>query len=194
MTRRRNSWGSVRQLASGRFQARYRVAGVEHLAPCTFRTKRDADAFLATARADLERGTWIDPEAGKVPIAAYASHWLDERPQLRPRTRELYEAQLRRHILPTFGSMALRDLRRPAIRTWYASVLSGPRPGVSTAAKCYRLLRSILATAVEDELIAKNPSRSRVRASSTPRSARSQASSRYTRWPARSTLATARWS
>jgi integrase len=32
-----------------------------------------------------------------------------------------------------------------------------PRPGASTAAKCYRLLRSILATAVEDELIPKNP-------------------------------------
>jgi integrase len=156
MTRRSN-WGSVRQLASGRFQARYRVAGVEHLAPRTFRTKRDAYAFLATARADLERGTWIDPDAGKVPLAEYARRWLDERPQLRPRTRELYEAQLRRHILPTFGSMALRDLRRPAIRTWYASLLEGPRPGASTTAKCYRLLRSILATAVEDELIPKNP-------------------------------------
>ena len=30
MTRRRSSGGSIRRLASGRFQARYRVAGVEH--------------------------------------------------------------------------------------------------------------------------------------------------------------------
>jgi hypothetical protein len=30
MTRRRSSWGNVRRLASGRFQARYRVAGAEH--------------------------------------------------------------------------------------------------------------------------------------------------------------------
>jgi len=157
MTRRRSSWGSVRRLASGRFQARYTVASAEYLAPRTFRTERDAQAFLATARADLERGTWINPDAGKVPLADYARRWLDERPQLRPRTRELYEAQLRRHILPTFGLLALRDLRRPAIRTWYAGLLSGPRPGASTAAKCYRLLRSILATAVEDELIPKNP-------------------------------------
>jgi hypothetical protein len=66
---RRNCWGSVRRLASGRFQARYRVAGAEHLAPTTFGTKRDADAFLATARADLERGTWIDPDAGRIPLA-----------------------------------------------------------------------------------------------------------------------------
>ena len=157
MTHRRSTWGSVRRLASGRFQARYTVAGVEYLAPRTFRAKRDAQAFLATARADLERGTWIDPDAGKVPLADYARRWLDERPQLRPRTRELYEAQLRRDILPTFGLLALRDLRRPAIRTWYAALLNGPRPGASTAAKCYRLLRSILATAVEDELIPKNP-------------------------------------
>src|SRR6266511_6331411 len=120
MTHRRSTWGSVRPLASGRFQARYTVAGVEYLAPRTFRTKRDAQAFLATARSDLERGTWIDAEAGKVPLAGYARRWLDERPQLRPRTRELYEALLRRHILPTFGLLALRDLRRPSIRTWYA--------------------------------------------------------------------------
>lgn len=31
------------------------------------------------------------------------------------------------------------------------------RPGPPTVAKCYRLLRAILTTAVEDELILKNP-------------------------------------
>jgi hypothetical protein len=49
---RRSTWGSVRRMPSGRFQARYRVAGVVHLAPPTFRTKREAQAFLAKARAD----------------------------------------------------------------------------------------------------------------------------------------------
>jgi integrase len=159
MTRRRSNWGSVRGLPSGRFQARYRIDGVEYLAPRTFRTKRDAHAFLAMARADLERGAWIDPDAGKVPLAEYAWRWLDERAQIRPRTRELYEGQLRRHILPTLGSMALRDLKPAQIRTWYARLLNERRPGASTAAKCYRLLRSILATAVDDELIPKNPVR-----------------------------------
>jgi integrase len=154
---RRSPWGSVRRLSSGRFQARYRVDGVVHVAPRTFRTKREADAFLARTRADLERGAWMDPDAGKVPLAKYAWRWLDERPNLRRRTQELYEGLLRLHVLPALGDTLLSDLRPATIRTWYAGLLKGPKPGASTSAKCYRLLRSILATAVEDELIIKNP-------------------------------------
>ncbi|MGH9024797.1 MAG: site-specific integrase [Acidimicrobiia bacterium] len=102
------------------------------------------------------------PTPARCPLTEYAWRWLDERPNLRRRTQELYEGLLRLHVLPALGDTPLRDtpLRdfRPAtIRTWHAGLLKGARPGASTAAKCYRLLRSILATAVEDELITKNP-------------------------------------
>jgi integrase len=157
MTRRRSPWGSVRRLSSGRYQARYRVDGVVYTAPRTFRTKRDADAFLAGTRADLDRGAWAESDAGKVPLAEYAWRWLDERPNLRPRTLELYEGLLRLHVLPALGDTPLRPLRRPTIRAWHAGLLKGTKPGASTAAKSYRLLRSILTTAVEDDLLAKNP-------------------------------------
>ena len=96
----RSPWGSVRKLPSGRFQARYCIDLVWHGAPTTFRTKREADAYLASVRSDVDRGSWIDPDAGKVTFGEYASRWLAERPQLRPRTRELYEGELRLHILP----------------------------------------------------------------------------------------------
>jgi len=87
-------------MPSGRFQARYRVARVVHLAPQTFRTKREAHAFLAKARADVERGAWTDPDAGKIPLAEYAWRWLHERPQLRRRTHEFYEGLLRSTSCP----------------------------------------------------------------------------------------------
>jgi integrase len=79
MTRRRNSWGSVRQLASGRFQARYRVAGVEHLAPCTFRTKRDADAYLATVVGPPKTAAGVRrvaiPQALIPELEAHVARW-----------------------------------------------------------------------------------------------------------------------
>lgn len=93
MTRRRNEWGSIRKLPSGRFQARYRVDGIEYAAPGVFRTRQDATAYLAQVRTDLGRGVWTDPLAGKVPLSEYAWRWLAERPNLRPRTRELYESE-----------------------------------------------------------------------------------------------------
>jgi Phage integrase, N-terminal SAM-like domain len=158
---RRSPWGSVRRLPSGRFQARYRVDAVEHLAPQTFSTARQAHAFLATTRTAIERGAWIDVDAATVPLADYATRWLHERALLRPRTSELYEGLLRIHILPTLGPVTLADLKPPMIRTWHAGLLSGPRPGATTAAKSYRLLRTILATAVDDDVLEKNPCRIR---------------------------------
>jgi integrase len=153
----RRPWGNARQLPSGRWQARYQVQGVWRSAPETFRTKGLADSWLAATRTDLERGTWTDPEAGKVPLAEYASSWLADRPDLRPRTKELYRSLLRLHVLPRLGSVELGDLTPAMVRSWRAGLLEAGHPGVSTIAKAYRLLHAICATALEDSLITRNP-------------------------------------
>jgi integrase len=155
--RKRNAWGGVRKLPSGRYQAHYRVDRVWYNAPTTYRTKRDADIFLAATRADIERGTWINPNAGKITLDDYAKKWLTERPNLRPRTQELYEILLRRHINPVLGGTELSKLAPGRIRTWHANLVAAKKPGASTVAKAYRLLHAILQTAVQDELILKNP-------------------------------------
>lgn len=73
-------------------------------APATFTSRADPERFLAQMDLDRVRGAWVDPDAGAIPLAAYAEQWLMERPEmLRPRTLELYRGQLTRHILPTFG-------------------------------------------------------------------------------------------
>jgi integrase len=155
--RSRNSWGNVRKLPSGKFQARYCIDYVWHSAPATFRTKKEADSFLAGVRADLDRGVWLDPGAGKVSVADYSVRWLRERPQLRPRTVELYEGLLRNHINPSVGATQMNQLSSARVREWRATMLRSGKPGVSAVAKCYRLLHAIFATAVEDGLVPRNP-------------------------------------
>ena len=49
----------------------------------TFAPKGDAGRYLARAQADLERGAWVDPRAGRVTLADYATRWLEHRPNLR---------------------------------------------------------------------------------------------------------------
>jgi integrase len=153
----RNSWGSVRKLPSGRFQARYCIDYVWHTAPAPFRTKKEADSYLAGVRADFDRGVWLDPDAGKVLLADYSVRWLRERPQLRPRTVELYEGLLRNHITPALGATQLNQLSSARVREWRATMLRTGQPGAPTVAKCYRLLHAIFATAVEDGLVSRNP-------------------------------------
>ncbi len=107
--------------------------------------------------SDLERGTWIDPDAGKVTFAAYADRWLTERPELRPRTRELYEGQLRLHINPVLGDLELAQITPSRIRTWRAEMIAAGGPGPSTTANCYRLVHAVFATVVEDGAVIRNP-------------------------------------
>jgi integrase len=123
----------------------------------TFRTKREAERFRATELTDRARGAWVDPRRGKVTLEQYGRQWLSRRPDLRPRTRELYEGLLRLHILPALGELEIGAVTTQVVRAWRAQMLAAPKPGVSTTEKCYRLLRAILNTAVQDEAIAKNP-------------------------------------
>jgi integrase len=157
MTGKRTS-GSVRRRPSGKWQARVRDPLSGRLTSLgTFATKADADRSLNLAIADQTRGAWIDPERGRLHLTDYATRWLLDRAQLRPRTRELYEGLLRLHVLPTLGHLELAKITPSAVRRWHASLVRADKPGTSTIAKAYRLLHAILATATADELIVKNP-------------------------------------
>lgn len=152
MTGRRH-FGYVRKRSSGKWQAIYRIEGKRHSSG-TFAAKADALAFLSTVEADLRRGAWIDPRAGQVTVQAYASEWLHHRPDLALRTRELYEHLLNRHVFPSVGRIPLAGLTSSKIRGWHAELaLRHP----STASKAYRLLSTILRTAVADGLIVSSP-------------------------------------
>jgi integrase len=124
-------------------------------APTTFATKAEASRWLAALEFEGRSISPQDRERAGQSLSDYASAWLQSRP-LRPRTRELYESQLRRHILPTLGARPIGQVRPAEIRRWFEELSAGPL-GQVTVAKVYRLLRTILGTAVDDGIIAANP-------------------------------------
>ena len=152
-------FGRVRRLPSGRWQARYKSPdGLDRPAPRTFEFKTDAERWLALMEAEIIRGDWIDPEAGRVSFGNYAQTWIEERPGLRAKTVELYRYLLRRHLAQTFGRMALADISEQRVRAWRKSRLDAGASPI-TVAKAYRLLKAVLNTAVDDGLIRRNPCR-----------------------------------
>jgi integrase len=157
--RPRRTFGAIRKLPSGRFQASYLGPDlVRYVAPNTFTARMDAEGWLHRQRTAIERDEWQPPttEPARRPATfdEYAAAWLDTR-DLRPRTRVLYESLLRTHLSPTFGDQPLRAIDVVKVRQWYAALDTGP----TAKANAYGLLRTVLAQAVDDELLASNPAR-----------------------------------
>jgi integrase len=154
--RRRFGW--IRTLPSGRVQASYLGPdGKRRNAPNTFATETDADKYLVNVESLIMRDEWTDPLRGRIKFGDYAAVWIAERPGLRTRTVELYRWLLRKHIVPYLGEVELGKLKTPLIRQWRAERLAA---GVSelVLAKCYRLMRAVLNTAVdEDKILSRNP-------------------------------------
>lgn len=154
----KRDWGRIRQLPSGKWQARYPGPdGQLRPAPYTFERRKQASDWLADKRAEILREEWTDPDAGKVPFADFAWLWLKER-KLADTTYERYEGILRNHVEPILGDKPLADIKEGTVRRWRASLLDNG-VGEPTVAKAYRLLHAIFATAFDDQLIKRNPCR-----------------------------------
>ena len=152
-------FGRIRKLPSGRWQARYLGPdGIDRAAHRTFPTKADADIWLSGKEAEIRGGDWIDPDRGRVPFAEYASAWVEERPNLRPNTLQMYRYMLARHLLPAFGNRPVVEITEADVRRWRKSLLD-QGAGTAAVAKAYRLIRAILNTAVDDGLMRRNPCR-----------------------------------
>jgi len=135
--------------------------GIDRPAPDTFTTKTDAEIWLTLKEAEIRKGDWLDPDAGAVSFEQYAKSWVAERPNLRPKTVQLYEYLLRLHLVPVLsalGVFTVADVKEGTVRKWRKKLLDSGLSSV-TVAKAYRLLKAIMNTAVDDGLIKRNPCR-----------------------------------
>lgn len=179
----RSAWGYIRPLPSGRFQASYiGVDGVTYYCPRgTFSTRMDAQAWLAAERRLVDLDAWTSPkvrhavseasggeETQTVTLERYVAAWMQGR-KLRDTTAKHYRSLLGTHILPALGDMAVVDIDPPAVNKFYAALKATPVRGGGTGAtrnaRVYALLHTILESAVDDELLARNPARIRGAAS-----------------------------
>jgi integrase len=155
----RRRFGRIRRLPSGRYQARYLGPdGVDRPADDTFDTKGDAADWLTLKEAEILEGDWIDPDAGNVLVPDYVETWIGENTALRPKTVKIYRGLLRCHIAPYLSSVTVGEMTLARVRRWRKKLIDS---GVSaiTVAKAYRLLRAVFNTALDDEMIKRNPCR-----------------------------------
>jgi integrase len=158
MVRHKRLFGGLRKLPSGRWQANYTApdgSGRLVTAPTTFDTKEDAEGWLTDRRREILSDVWRPPGSKGKPITfeEYANAWLADR-VLKPRTREHYRSILDSRLIPEFGGAALAAITPASVARWH-TLTGNAKP--TARAHAYGLLRTILASAVDDQVIASNP-------------------------------------
>ena len=140
---------------SGRYRARYRDPLGRQRSE-TFTRKADAERFLREMQVDIERGRWIDPAGADLALASWAEEFLSLARRLSPSTQETYARDLKRYVLPRFGSYRIGRLPADEIENWLNDEIAG---GIapSSVHRHYRVLRRVLQVAVEKEKLVSNP-------------------------------------
>jgi integrase len=164
MARTKRTFASINRIASGRWQVRYTGPdGMRRYAPHTFADRVTAEAFVVNLRRRIDRDQWDatgDQPKAHITFGVYAAGWLADRHvagrPIKPRTRAHYQNILDDHLLPAFGNRHLSAITPKDVRDWHAATLTD-RP--TMRAHAYSLLRTVMASAVNDELIDANPCR-----------------------------------
>lgn len=124
----------------------------------TFPTLSSAKAFKAERDHEAAIGqNRFDPRAGRMPLSKVWDQYVGlKKPTLSAKTWSGYQQAWKLRINPAFGTTPVGEIKRDAIAAWVKDLTVGPWAKKSTL----RLLRSILAIAVEDGRIRANPAAS----------------------------------
>jgi integrase len=139
---------------------RYRVryldpAGKERSESFPDRRKREAQKFLARVQADILKGTYIDPDAGKTTFQQYTTEWLASA-NSDQNTRDRLERQFRLHVYPELGDRPLLAIQPATLRAWLRR-LAESGLAASYQRNLFNDVSMIFNAAVDDKLVPGNP-------------------------------------
>lgn len=168
----RESFGTLRKLPSGRFQASYvGDDGERYNAPTTFDNMTDGRGWLAAQSVKLHGGDWQPPTViarKSESFSVYASDWIERRRvkghPLRPRTREEY-ARLLAGPLATLAATPLDKITRDQVDRWHSD--QSARGALTQTSRGYALIKAVMADALDRGIITATPARIRGGASPT---------------------------
>ncbi len=122
----------------------------------TYPRAADARAFAKTVEADVVRGEYLQPDLARSKFDRWAAAWLRTTADLRPKTQVGYESMLRVNVLPHFTGRAVGRIEPVHVRQFLAELTAaGAGPGTVRSAR--KVLRLVLATAVEGGALRANP-------------------------------------
>ncbi|MHB1809225.1 MAG: tyrosine-type recombinase/integrase [Solirubrobacteraceae bacterium] len=162
---------------------RFTAYGRRRRVPLGAVSDAEAQAALRHTLADVERGVWKPPATAQPPpeieptptFHEFAEEWWTLRvAQFAPSTLEDYGWRLQVHLIPYFGEMPLDAISFDTVERYIAAKLAAESPLAPRSINMTLvLLAAVMESALERELIARNPAKGkarRVRERTPPRS------------------------
>lgn len=138
-----------------------------------FRTKRDAELYLATITTAKASGDYVDPARGRVTVGSLSTDWLRRKKALKPSSYHSLEVSWRVHVEPKWGDTLVSAIETTAVEHWLQDMAEGISPSArkrttrktgtplsaTVSLRALGVLAGILDDAVQDRRIRKNPAR-----------------------------------
>jgi integrase len=142
-----------------RYRVRYRKPDGAQTDKRGFKTKREAELFLASTTVSKASGEYLDPTQSRRTVATFADQWKRGRlAALKPSSQNTMETSWRIHVEPRWGSRRVASVRSSEVEDWISELV---REGKSaqTIRRAVIVLSTILSIAERDRIIIKNPAR-----------------------------------
>ena len=152
--------GSITSYATAagkRFRVRYRKPDHSQTDKRGFRTKRDAELFLASTEVRMATGEFIDATASRISIDELGAAWLAAQSHLKPSSYSVLEIAWRVHVQPTWGRRVLGEIRHSEVQVWVSELST--RKSASVVIRAFGILAGIIDVAVKDRRLPLNPAR-----------------------------------
>lgn len=151
--------------ASGRrYRVRYRKPDHSQANKRGFRTKRDAELYLASVEVKKSRGDYIDAAQARATIGELGEQWMTAQTHLKPSSVAVVESAWRLHVRPAWGKRAIGEIKHSDVQQWVSGLSAGGQgfgkaKSPALVHRCYGILAGILDVAVRDHRLASNPAR-----------------------------------
>jgi integrase len=143
------------ETANGRrYRVRYRTPNRSQTDKRGFRTKREAEIFLAGIEVAKARGEFVDASMSRITVEEWSERWLSTQVQLKPSTRSGYESIIRTRIVPKWGRVSIGDLNHGALQDWISAETKRAKP--ATVRSYHRVMSLMIKYAIRDGRLTRN--------------------------------------
>lgn len=136
-----------------------------------FKTKREAELFLASVTVSKATGEYVDPAASRITVGQLGPDWLRLKRSAKPSYFATLERDWRVYVEPMWGHRQVGSITTTQVEAWVQDLLDGSAPtarsekshnkdgprSASVVLRSLGILRGVLDIAVKDMRIRKNP-------------------------------------